>query len=103
MVIVNYLGIPLSGQVSRLAATHYRFLRSYGPNDGLTRVTDAVAPGSLTLLAPGRDHFLAQDPEIGVRAEALMRLMLDLVAHRITGGCTPDRLERLRELHSLSK
>ena len=64
ILVVNYLGLSLSGQMSQYSLDKYPILRSEGPNDGLTLLTDIIAPGSLTIIAFGSDHFFAEDPEI---------------------------------------
>lgn len=76
ILVVNYLGIPLSGQVSRHAADKYPRLSADGPNDGLTLLPDAIAPQSLTVVALGSDHFFAEDPKIDEKTVALMALIV---------------------------
>lgn len=76
ILVVNYLGIPLSGQLSKYSRDKYPLLRPEGPNDGLTLLTDAMAPGSLTVVALGSDHFFAEDPRINEKTVALMKLMI---------------------------
>lgn len=83
IVVINYVAIPLSGQLSAYGETGYAMLRPEGPNDGLVLLTDAIAPDSLTVVALGSDHFLAEDPEIERKTVALMRL---LVAHASGDG-----------------
>ena len=90
ILIVNYLGIPMSGHVGRYARDTYPVLRQEGPNDGLTLLADAIAPGSLTIVALGSDHFFADDPRIDEKTVALMKLMIAYVekgAGRASGGC----------------
>lgn len=77
LLTINYFGVPLSGQVSSLALDNYRAMRREGPNDGLTLIADALVPGSPSLAEPGRDHFLAQDPEIGLKTLALAHTLMD--------------------------
>lgn len=38
--VINYVGIPLSGQVSGQARLGYFLLREEGPNDGLTQIAN---------------------------------------------------------------
>lgn len=76
ILVVNYIGIPLSGQLSQYAIDKYPVLKSEGPNDGLTLLTDAIAPGSLTVVALGNDHFFAEDPQINEKTVALMKLII---------------------------
>lgn len=77
LLIVNYIGIPLSGQLTKYSKDKYPLLRAYGPNDGLTLLTDIQAPGGLTITSLGNDHFIAEDPEIDKKTVALMRLIVD--------------------------
>jgi hypothetical protein len=58
VLVVNYLGIPLTGNISSLARTGFLQLRKHGPNDGLSLLSDLIIPGGLTLAELGRDHFL---------------------------------------------
>lgn len=88
IVVINYMGIPLSGQLSQYSGTGYRMLRSDGPNDGLALLTDEIAPGSLTVVALGSDHFLAEDQEIDKKTIALMKLIVTYSNKAITIGCT---------------
>lgn len=93
-LIINYLGIPLSGQVSRHAADKYPLLRAQGPNDGLTLLTDAIAPNSLTVVALGSDHFFAEDPRISDKTVALMKLIVSRLQVHATSSaqtCQPTQ------------
>lgn len=76
VLVVNYLGVPLSGQLSPYSRDKYPLLKSDGPNDGLTLLTDAIAPHSLTIVALGSDHFFAEDPQINAKTVALLRLIV---------------------------
>jgi hypothetical protein len=67
-----------SGQVSDLGRTFYGLLKEQGPNDGLTLITDALAPG-YTIMAVGMDHFVNNDPEIELKTAALLPVMLKLI------------------------
>jgi hypothetical protein len=62
VLIINYVGLSLSGSLSKYARDKYPILLKDGPNDGLTPLADIVAPNSLALVAPSSDHFFAQDP-----------------------------------------
>ena len=59
--VVNYIGIPFTGSVSRLASSGFLQLRAHGPNDGLSLLSDLIVPGAVTLTEVGRDHFLLDD------------------------------------------
>jgi hypothetical protein len=75
LLIVNYVGVPLSGDVSRRARRGYRRMRALGPNDGLTPILDAIAPGSLTIADLGLDHYYLH-PQIDVKTMSLARTVL---------------------------
>jgi hypothetical protein len=71
-LIVNYLGIPLSSQVSDQARGGYSRLRVDGPNDGLTYLTEAIAPNSVTIPELGVDHYF-RSSDIDQKSLALAR------------------------------
>ena len=85
MVVINYIGIPFSGDISNRATFFYSQLRKLGPNDGLTLVADPVLPGTRTIVALGQDHFFADDPEIESRTLALASLVGRAVARKRSG------------------
>lgn len=87
MMIINYLGVPLSGQLSQYSGQGYRLLRPQGPNDGLALLTDVAAPGSLTVVALGNDHYFGEDPQIDKKTVALMQLILTYLNKDRTAGC----------------
>lgn len=89
--VVNYLAVPLSGQVGRYARSNYPVLAAEGPNDGLTLLADALVPGSLTILAFGRDHFVAEDPLIEAKSVALMKVMVRVAEGDLGERCAPGR------------
>jgi hypothetical protein len=70
VLVVNYIGIPLTGSISSWARTGFLQLRNHGPNDGLSLLSDLIVPGGLTLAELGRDHFLL-DEQIDVTTVAL--------------------------------
>lgn len=71
ILVINYLGLSLSGELSKYSLDKYPILRREGPNDGLTLLADILAPGSITIIAPGSDHFFNEDPEIDIKTVAL--------------------------------
>ncbi|MEW8027416.1 MAG: hypothetical protein AB2792_18175 [Candidatus Thiodiazotropha sp.] len=87
ILVINYIGIPLSGQISRYSVDNYPILRSEGPNDGLTLITDAIAPNSLTIVALGSDHFFAEDPRIDQKTVALMKLLITYLEEGLEREC----------------
>ena len=78
IAVVNYVGIPLSGQVSERARFGYSLLRKEGPNDGLTPIVDEIATNSITIAELGLDHFFS-DPEIHIKTVALANTIVRLV------------------------
>ncbi|MGH7927641.1 MAG: hypothetical protein ACREQV_07590 [Candidatus Binatia bacterium] len=70
VLVINYIGIPVTGSLSSWARAGFLELKNYGPNDGLSLLSDLIIPRGLTLAELGRDHFLL-DEEIGVRTIAL--------------------------------
>lgn len=77
--IYNYLGLSLSGDISKFASDKYAMMREDGPNDGLTLLPDAIAPNSYTILSPKTDHFFAQDPEIDKKTLALLLTIMERI------------------------
>jgi hypothetical protein len=77
--IYNYLGLSLSGDISKFASDKYAMMQGDGPNDGLTLLTDAIAPNSFTVLSPKTDHFFAQDPEIDKKTLALLLTIMERI------------------------
>ncbi len=84
LTVLNYVGIPFSGQVSEMGRTLYSLLRKQGPNDGLTLIQDAIAPG-YTVMAIGTDHFIREDPEIDLKTAALLSVLLRLIESSARG------------------
>ncbi|GAB3529714.1 hypothetical protein GCM10027342_39090 [Photobacterium alginatilyticum] len=84
LLIINYLGIPLSGQLSKFSIGKYPLLKPEGPNDGLTLLTDAIAPNSMTIVALGSDHYFAEDPEIDKKTIVLLALVITYLEKGIT-------------------
>lgn len=86
--VVDYVGIPLSGQIGPHARSNYGVLAREGPNDGLTLLADALAPGSRVVIALGADHFF-QVPGIDRKTVALMQLMVRLADGDPALRCAP--------------
>ena len=85
--VLNYVGVPLSGNISELARERYLELRRHGPNDGLTLIADALVPGQPTIPVLGLDHFLAQDPELDLKTLALTLTLIDALERHGDGTC----------------
>ncbi len=79
LLVVNFIGAPLSGDMTLYSRPGYALLREFGPNDGATLLADQIVPGSLTVLQPGADHYF-DIPDADLRGLALVKSVLDLVA-----------------------
>ncbi len=76
VLYLNYVGIPLSGHITKRAKDGYLDLRKLGPNDGLTLITDEIIPNSVTIAELGLDHYYL-DPEIDLKTVALAQLVIN--------------------------
>jgi hypothetical protein len=81
LIVMNYVGIPLSGQVTERARLGYTLLREDGPNDGLTQIVDEIPVGSVTVPEIGLDHF-SNDPDTHIKTVALTNTVVRLVETR---------------------
>lgn len=79
LLVINYVGLSLSGTLSKFDRGPYPLLQREGPNDGLTPLADIIAPGSRRLIAPGSDHFFAEDPRIDDKTIALTQTLIALL------------------------
>ncbi len=82
IVVMNYLGLSLSGDLTHLSSYKYPFIVEHGPNDGLTLLVDIIAPHSQTLIATKSDHYFGEDPHIGDKAAAILKTVIDLIESR---------------------
>jgi hypothetical protein len=73
--VVNYFGIPLSGNVSSWARPGCGVLAKHGPNDGILLLADMIFPGALTVAELGLDHFLL-DRDIGATTVGLVAALV---------------------------
>ena len=62
VLVVNYLGVPLTGSMSLWAHRGFSILSKYGPNDGVALLADMILPRSVTLADLGNDHFMRAKP-----------------------------------------
>jgi hypothetical protein len=81
LLIVNFVGVPLSGDVSKRAWSGYLSLCPEGPNDGLTPIVDAIAPAGQTIAEIGLDHYFL-DPAIDAKTVGLARTVLGYLEPR---------------------
>jgi hypothetical protein len=83
MLMVQYVGVPLSGQVSRDVRGRYRRLRILGPNDGLTLLSDELVPGGVVITDMGLDHYY-RDPDIDFKTFAVAHVVLTMLEEKRT-------------------
>jgi hypothetical protein len=81
IMIVEYIAVPLSGDIYGSVRSRYVRLRKGGPNDGLTLLADELLPNGIAVIEPGSDHFYAA-PDIEVKSVALA----NVVAEMLEGG-----------------
>ncbi len=75
VLVVNYVPLPLSGDVTKPARDGYERMRQLGPNDGLALTTDEIYPGGATIVEAGLDHYLTA-PDIDRRTAALINVVI---------------------------
>ena len=83
ILVINYVGLSLSGRLSRYSKDYYSILASEGPNDGLAYLPDMVAPGGVTIIAPSSDHFFAEDPAINDKTIALLKVVIAYLEQKV--------------------
>jgi hypothetical protein len=76
ILVINYIGIPLTGSVSYRASRGYDTMRHEGPNDGLSLLPDLLFPDAPTLVEMGSDHFLLTE-RMEVKTVALAAALVD--------------------------
>ena len=77
ILVINYIGMSLSGNISKFASDKYCLMLDDGPNDGLSLLPDLIVPNTQTILAPESDHFFAEDPEIDMKTVAFLKTILE--------------------------
>ena len=82
MVVINYLGLSLSGDLSHLSTFKYPLIADQGPNDGLTQLIDIIAPNSMTLVATRSDHYFGEDPLINDKTIAILKTTIEYIENR---------------------
>ena len=81
IVTLQYVGVPLSGQIAEYVKGRYDDLKNLGPNDGLTLLADELVDGGIVITDIGLDHYYL-DPEIDLKTFALASVVLDLLEGR---------------------
>ncbi|MCB1158901.1 MAG: hypothetical protein H7A25_16860 [Leptospiraceae bacterium] len=56
---INIIGVPLSFHITDKALDFYEILKFFGPNDGLSLLTDMYIPGSIHYPIFRNDHYLS--------------------------------------------
>jgi hypothetical protein len=82
IMVIEYIAVPLSGDIYGSVRSRYVRLRKGGPNDGLTLLADELLPNGIAVIEPGIDHFYAA-PDIEVKSVALA----NVVAEMLQGQC----------------
>jgi hypothetical protein len=75
LLLVSYIPVPLSGDISDRGAFGYSRMRDLGPNDGLTMLVDELLPGGLAIVEPGVDHYF-DHPDRELRSLALLEVLV---------------------------
>jgi hypothetical protein len=82
LVVFNYLALSLSGNLSHLSTSKYPLIKSEGPNDGLTLLTDVIAPDSSTLISVNSDHYFGEDPQINDKTVAVLKTVIHYLENK---------------------
>lgn len=94
VLMLQYVGAPLSGHVADETRGRYRVMRRLGPNDGLTLLSDELIAGGLVVTEIGLDHYL-RAPDIDIRTVALTYAVLNELGRRGSSSDLP--MSRLGE------
>jgi len=80
VLVVNYLGIPVTGSISFWARRGFYSLRKHGPNDGISLLSDMIIPGGVTLADLEIDHFMRGKP-LDITTVALVLTVMRWLEH----------------------
>ncbi len=81
IVIVEYIAVPLSGDIHGSVKSRYVRLRKDGPNDGLTLLADEFLPNGIAVIEPGIDHFYAAS-DIEAKSVAVANVVAEALQGR---------------------
>jgi hypothetical protein len=84
--IINVVGVPLSGHISKAAEFGYARMRPLGPNDGLTPVIDELAHGGGAIVQLGLDHYY-RDPDLDLKTVALALTVVTELGDQLPPQC----------------
>jgi hypothetical protein len=79
IMLIEYVAVPLSGDIYGSVKSRYLRLRKDGPNDGLTLLADELLPNGISVVEPGVDHFY-DDPDIEAKSLALANVAAEALA-----------------------
>jgi hypothetical protein len=80
VMLIEYIAVPLSGDIYGSVTRRYLRLRKDGPNDGLTLLADELLPNGISVIEPGVDHFY-DDPDIEAKSLALANVAAEALAN----------------------
>jgi hypothetical protein len=96
VLVVNYLGTPVTGTLSFWGQRGFNSLRKHGPNDGISLLADMMIPGGVTLADLENDHFMRGKP-LDIVTVALAITVIDWLEHPDSEiGSRSGKLECLR-------
>ncbi|MFQ5961010.1 MAG: hypothetical protein ACE5K9_02710 [Candidatus Methylomirabilales bacterium] len=81
ILLIQYVGAPLSGHIGEHVEGRYNDMRNDGPNDGLTLLADEIIEGSIVITDIGLDHFYL-DREIDLKTLALAHVVFEKLQRR---------------------
>lgn len=81
VLMLQYVGAPLSGHIGDETRGRYRILRRLGPNDALTLLADELITDGFVVTEVGLDHYF-RAPDIDIRTVALTYAVLDELERR---------------------
>jgi hypothetical protein len=94
VLMLHYVGAPLSGHVRDETRGRYEILRRLGPNDGLTLLSDELTRDGLVVTEIGLDHYF-RAPDIDVRTVALTYAIFEELARREAATAARSRGAKL--------
>jgi hypothetical protein len=80
IMLIEYIAVPLSGNIYGSVKSRYLRLRKDGPNDGLTLLADELLPNGISVIEPGLDHFY-DAPDIEAKSLALANVAAEALAN----------------------
>jgi hypothetical protein len=86
VLIINFVGVPLSGHISKASEFGYARMRPLGPNDGLTPVIDKLAHGGGAIVQVGLDHYY-RDPDLDLKTVALALTVVTELRDQLPPPC----------------